>query len=105
MAELLSLSWDEVQAIMERAVGRGLKRCQAEPVAHIGWTRSRFANATATSRWSTISIAGACCMSPKDAATDDQSLTDDVIEQASGGGGLGDDLLNADDNHDNGGLG
>ncbi len=37
--------------------------------------------------------------------TDDQSLTDDVLEQASGGGGLGDDLLNADDNHDNGGLG
>lgn len=36
MAELLRLSWDQVQAIMQRAVERGLERRQAEPVPHIG---------------------------------------------------------------------
>ena len=35
-AELLHLSWDQVQAIMERAVGRGLERRQAEPIPYIG---------------------------------------------------------------------
>ena len=34
VAELLGLSWDEVHAIMERAVERGLERRQAEPVPH-----------------------------------------------------------------------
>ena len=35
VAELLGLSWDEVHAIMERAVGRGLEHRQAEPVPYI----------------------------------------------------------------------
>ena len=42
VAELLSLSWDDVHAIMERAVGRGLQRRQAEPVAHIGVDEKSF---------------------------------------------------------------
>jgi len=32
----LRLSWDEIHGIMERAVSRGLKRRQAEPVARLG---------------------------------------------------------------------
>ena len=42
VGELLGLSWDEVHAIMERAVGRGLERRQAQPVAHIGVDEKSF---------------------------------------------------------------
>lgn len=41
-AKLLHLSWDQVQAIMERAVGRGLERRQAEPIPHIGVDEKSF---------------------------------------------------------------
>lgn len=36
VADQLRLSWDEVHAIQERAVKRGLERRKAEPVAHLG---------------------------------------------------------------------
>ena len=36
------LSWDEVRAIMERAVGRGLERRQAGPVPHIAVDEKSF---------------------------------------------------------------
>jgi len=42
VAELLGLSWDEVHAIMECAVGCGLERLQAESVAHIGVDEKSF---------------------------------------------------------------
>ena len=41
-AELLHLSWDQVQAIMQRAVGRGLERRQAEPIPYIGVDEKSF---------------------------------------------------------------
>ncbi len=41
-AELLDLSWDQVHAIMERAVERGLERRQAQPVPHIGVDEKSF---------------------------------------------------------------
>lgn len=42
VAERLKLSWDEVHAIQERAVNRGLERRKAEPVAHIGVDEKSF---------------------------------------------------------------
>ena len=42
MAELLGLSWDEVHAFMERAVGGGLERRQAELDPHIGVDEKSF---------------------------------------------------------------
>ena len=39
---LLGLSWDEMHGIMERAVQRGLKRREAEPVTHIGVDEKAF---------------------------------------------------------------
>jgi transposase len=42
VAELLSLSWDEIHGIMQRAVARGLSRRQAEPVAKLGVDEKAF---------------------------------------------------------------
>jgi transposase len=42
VAKLLQLSWDEIHGIMERAVERGLRRRQAEPVPHIGVDEKAF---------------------------------------------------------------
>jgi transposase len=42
VAELLKLSWDEIHGIMERAVNRGLKRREAEPVRQIGVDEKAF---------------------------------------------------------------
>jgi transposase len=42
VAERLHLSWDEVHAIQERAVKRGLARRKAEPVAYIGVDEKSF---------------------------------------------------------------
>ena len=42
VAKLLGLSWDEMHGIMERAVERGLKRRQAEPVQQIGVDEKAF---------------------------------------------------------------
>jgi transposase len=42
VAELLALSWDEVHGILERAVGRGLERRQAEPVPRLGVDEKSF---------------------------------------------------------------
>jgi len=42
VAELLSLSWDEIHGILERAVRRGLERRQAEPVLHLGVDEKSF---------------------------------------------------------------
>src|SRR5262245_36845768 len=42
VARLLRLSWDEVDGVMQRAVARGLKRRQVEPVAHIGVDETSF---------------------------------------------------------------
>lgn len=42
VAERLSLSWDEVHAIQERAVKRGLERRKAEPVARLGVDEKSF---------------------------------------------------------------
>jgi transposase len=42
VAELLSLSWDEVHGILERAVRRGLQRRQAEPVPRLGVDEQSF---------------------------------------------------------------
>lgn len=36
VAKQLQLSWDEIHLIMDRAVERGLKRREAEPVKHLG---------------------------------------------------------------------
>jgi transposase len=36
VAEQLRLSWDEIHAIMERAVERGLARRKAEKIPHLG---------------------------------------------------------------------
>ena len=43
VAEQLGLSWDEVHAIQERAVERGLQRRQAEPVERLGIDEKAFA--------------------------------------------------------------
>lgn len=42
VADQLRLSWDEVHAIQERAVKRGLERRKAEPVAHLGVDEKSF---------------------------------------------------------------
>lgn len=42
VAGLLKLSWDEIHGIMERAVARGLKRRQAEPVTKLGVDEKAF---------------------------------------------------------------
>jgi transposase len=42
VAERLQLSWDEVHAIQERAVKRGLERRRAEPVARLGVDEKSF---------------------------------------------------------------
>lgn len=42
VAKLLQLSWDEIHGIMERAVERGLRRRQAEPVPQIGVDEKAF---------------------------------------------------------------
>ncbi len=42
VGEQLGLSWDEIHGIMERAVKRGLKRRQAEPVARLGVDEKAF---------------------------------------------------------------
>ena len=42
VAEQLGLSWDEIHAIQERAVQRGLMRRQAEPVEHLGIDEKSF---------------------------------------------------------------
>ena len=41
-AELLSLSWDELQTIMERAVERGLERRELEGLRHVGMDEKSF---------------------------------------------------------------
>ena len=42
-AELLGLSWDQLQAIMERAVERGLERREWEGLRHVGMDEKSFA--------------------------------------------------------------
>ena len=42
VGELLGLSWDEIHGIMERAVARGLKRRQAEPIPALGVDEKAF---------------------------------------------------------------
>jgi transposase len=42
VAELLDLTWDEIHGIMERAVKRGLKRRQSEPLVHLGVDEKAF---------------------------------------------------------------
>jgi transposase len=42
VAILLDLSWDEIHGIMERAVKRGLKRRQSEPLPHLGVDEKAF---------------------------------------------------------------
>jgi len=42
VAERLGLSWDEVHAIMERAVRRGLKRREAQPLTYVGVDEKAF---------------------------------------------------------------
>jgi transposase len=42
VADRLSLSWDEVHAIQERAVKRGLERRKAEPVTRLGIDEKSF---------------------------------------------------------------
>src|SRR5204862_7189060 len=42
VGEQLGLSWDEIHAIMERAVKRGLARRQAEPIRHLGVDEKAF---------------------------------------------------------------
>ena len=42
VSERLALSWDEIHAIMERAVERGLARRQAEPVSFLGIDEKAF---------------------------------------------------------------
>ena len=41
-ADLLGLSWDAVQTIMDRAVARGLERREATPVKHVGIDEKNF---------------------------------------------------------------
>src|SRR5271169_6055861 len=42
VAEQLGLSWDEIHGIMDRAVQRGLRRRQAEPIRHLGVDEKAF---------------------------------------------------------------
>lgn len=42
VAARLGLSWDEIHGIMERAVRRGLKRREAEPIPHVGVDEKSF---------------------------------------------------------------
>src|SRR5579863_8063870 len=42
VAKLLSLSWDEIHGILERAVERGLARREAEPVPVLGVDEKAF---------------------------------------------------------------
>ncbi|HVH70107.1 MAG TPA: ISL3 family transposase [Candidatus Dormibacteraeota bacterium] len=42
VAAQLALSWDEIHSIMERAVKRGLKRRQVEPIVHLGVDEKAF---------------------------------------------------------------
>jgi transposase len=41
-AEYLSISWDEMNGIMERAVARGLSRRQEEPIKYLGVDEKNF---------------------------------------------------------------
>ena len=41
-AHLLGLSWDAVQAIMDRAVARGLERRESKPIKHLGIDEKGF---------------------------------------------------------------
>ena len=51
VGERLHLSWDEVHAIQERAVKRGLERRKAEPVAYLGVDEKSFTRGHHTSLW------------------------------------------------------
>jgi len=42
VADRMGLSWDEVHGIMDRAVKRGLKRREAEPIPHLGVDEKSF---------------------------------------------------------------
>jgi transposase len=42
VAELLGLSWDEIHGILQRAVKRGLKRRQSQPLTHVGVDEKAF---------------------------------------------------------------
>ena len=42
VAERMSLSWDQIHGIMERAVERGLERRKAEPLPHLGIDEKAF---------------------------------------------------------------
>jgi transposase len=42
VGEQLGLSWDEIHGIMERAVQRGLKRRQSEPIVYLGVDEKAF---------------------------------------------------------------
>jgi transposase len=42
VSERLGLSWDEIQAIMERAMKRGLQRRKKEPVPLLGIDEKAF---------------------------------------------------------------
>ena len=62
VAERLGLSWDEVHAIQERAVKRGLAAAQGRTGCHgWAWTRSLSLAGIITSLWSTISTGAGCC--------------------------------------------
>jgi transposase len=62
VGDQLGLSWDEVHAIQERAVQRGLMRRQAEPIERLGVDEKSFTKGTPTSPWSMIWIGAGCCL-------------------------------------------
>lgn len=65
VAEQLGLSWDEIHAIQQRAVERGLARRKQEAVEHIGVDEKRSNAGTAISRWSMIWIGAGSCLLPR----------------------------------------
>ncbi|HUE71280.1 MAG TPA: helix-turn-helix domain-containing protein [Pirellulaceae bacterium] len=69
VAELLSLSWDEVHGILERAVRRGLHRRRAEPVPVWVSTRRASASGIVFDRSQRSGPRCACCMWPRAASS------------------------------------
>ena len=48
VAEMMGLSWDEVDGVMSRVVERGLKRRQVEVAERWEWMRHRSRSGTST---------------------------------------------------------
>lgn len=67
VGQQLRLSWDEVHAIQERAVRRGLERRKAEPVQRLGVDEKSFTRGHHYFTLVNDLDRGRCCLSPSTA--------------------------------------